>query len=554
MQKPVSLLLLLGSLFICSNSISAQPDQKLEHLVDSICSPWTMDGPGGVVGIIDNGELVFSKGYGLASLEYNVPITSSTIFNIASVSKQFTAFAMVLLEQQGKLSLEDDIRKYLPEVPDFGETITIRHLLTHTSGLRNFQNLLSMAGWRQGDAMTNEDLLRFISKQRDLNFPVGSNYLYCNSGFVLCTFIVERITGQDFKDWTRENIFQPLEMDDTEYREDLTRIHLNTATSYDHTESGEYVQPYKYWTYMGNGNVYTTLADLTKWIKNFQTRQLGGEAGIASLTTQGILDSGDTLSYALGLGVSEYRGEPRWSHGGSVGGYRSAFHYYPERALGIVILANHSSANPGGKANEIVSHFLAAPETDAYAAPTKKYSHTQEEMEITAMQQQPFLGSYYVQGVVVDLYEQNDHLYLKAEVVVPQMTLKAASDTSFFIPEARITVFFPREDHDIVILRSNELMTGEKLYTNFSDLAKLAGTYFSPELETSYKISVNGDQLIGYHQRHGTFRLFPLDDDRLIANTIYFADVKVIYDAGDQIKGLEVSNGRVRNLSFKKIE
>ena len=554
MYKPISTGLICLVLQIFSYSLFAQTTSDLEDLVDSLCSSWTADAPGGVVGVVEDGALTFSKAYGLASLEYEVPITTNSIFNIASVSKQFTAYALVLLEQEGKLSLDDDVRKHLPELPDFGETITIRHLLTHTSGLRNFQNLLSMAGWRQGDAMTNEDLLRFISQQKELNFPVGSEYLYCNSGFVLSTFIVERVTGQDFKEWTQENIFAPLEMGDTEYREDLTEIHINTATSYDHTQSNGFVQPHKYWTYMGNGNVYTTLADLTKWINNFRTKLLGGEAGIRTLTTPGILNSGDTLDYALGLGVATYQDHLRWSHGGSVGGYRSAFQYYPDRDLGIVVLANHSNANPGGKANFIARHFLSSDATETYAAPRKKYQHVKEAVKINADTRNKFIGSYYVRGVVVDIFEKNGELFFTAEGVVSQMMVKPASDTSFFVPIAPITIFFPTDNPDIVILRNDQVMEGEKMVGDASHFTSLEGTYYSEELETRYEILLRDDRLVGYHQRHGEFELYPLEEDRLKSSAFYFADVKVVYRDENDVEGIKVSNGRVRNVWFEKIE
>ncbi|MDP4711379.1 MAG: beta-lactamase family protein, partial [Saprospiraceae bacterium] len=268
--------------------------------VDQIFAEWqeSADAPGGVFGIIEKGQVVMTRAYGKASLEYDIPNTRETAMNIASVSKQFTAYAMVLLEQQGKLSIDDEVRKYLPELPDFGTPITIRHLLTHTSGLRNFQNLLALAGWRDGDYMTNDDLVRYMSMQRELNFPVGSEYLYCNSGFNLCTEIVKRVTGQSFEDWTREHIFQPLGMNRSEFRSDMQEVVKQTATSYDKHPDGSFTQPLKYWTYTGNGNIYTTVDDLARWIRNFDEGTLGGKAALERLSERGILTNGDTLTYA----------------------------------------------------------------------------------------------------------------------------------------------------------------------------------------------------------------------------------------------------------------
>jgi len=339
-----------------AQSISAAQKQKIQTLFKEWDSTHS---PGGTIGIFKEGELIFTKAYGMASLEYDVPNTVHTVYNIASVSKQVTAFSLVLLEQQGKLSLDDAVQKHLPEVPDFGQEITLRHLLHHTSGLRNFQNILTMAGWRDGDPMTNDDLLRYISDQKELNFSPGAEYLYCNTGFNLATAIVERISGKSFQKWTRENIFLPLGMEDTGYREDMEAVHKNTATSYNGSRAEGFRQPHKYWTYLGNGNIYTTADDLARWLENFRNPKIGGQAAIRTLVTPGVLNNGDTLDYALGIGVGEYRGLLRYSHGGSIGGYRANLSYFPEQELGIIVLSNFSSAGPGGKAQEIANILLA---------------------------------------------------------------------------------------------------------------------------------------------------------------------------------------------------
>ena len=318
---------------ILSLSLSAQETlardviQKLDEISQSD------QGPGGVIGIVHQGELIYSKAFGMANLAFDIPNETETIFNIASVSKQFTAYSLVLLEADGKLSIDDDIRKHIPEMPDLGKTITIRNLLTHTSGLRNFQNLLAMAGWREGDPMTNDDLLKFIIRQRELNFPVGSEYLYCNTGFVLAALIVERVTGIPFDQWVKANIFDPLGMSKTEFREDMTVVMKNTASGYNTGENGSYSKPLEFYSYMGNGNVYTTVHDLSKWIANFHTPQVGSKETIARLTERGVLTNGDTLTYAQGIAVSNYRGLTRWSHGGSIGGYRSQLAYFPRQDM-----------------------------------------------------------------------------------------------------------------------------------------------------------------------------------------------------------------------------
>ncbi|MEL7122494.1 MAG: serine hydrolase domain-containing protein [Bacteroidota bacterium] len=463
--------LTLFTLFTCFVFAQSFMD-KMEKEIDAIFEEWnSTETPGGVVGIVQDGEIIFSKAYGMASLEYDVVNTTETIFNIASVSKQFTAFTMVLLEQQGKLSIDDDVRKYIPELPDFGTTITIRHLLTHTSGLRNFQSMLSLAGWRSGDNMTNEDLLRYISRQKDLNFPVGSEYLYCNTGFNLTTAIVERVTGQSYQDWTKENIFDPLGMDDTNYREDLTKIYKKTATSYS-VSDGNFIQPLKYWTYMGNGNVYTTVEDLAKWMGNFADGTVGGAAATNRLLERGILTSGDTITYALGIRNTSYRGIKLYTHGGSVGGYRSNFLYYPEQKAGVVVIANFSRANPGPKS-----------------------------------------------VAVADLYLEDHFTESK-----PERSSGGGRNP---------------------LRKPIEMSTQSlQIYT---------GKYYSPEVDAYYEFVIEEDKLVAKHNRHNDFTLTPYSKDDLRASASFFREVKAKWE-GSKVTGIHVSNGRVRNLWFEKVE
>ena len=450
-------------------SLSAAQKQHIHDLFKEWDSTHS---PGGTIGVYQGGKLVFTEAYGMASLEFNVPNTEQTVYNIASVSKQVTAFSLVLLEQQGKLSLDDPVQKHLPEVPDFGEEISLRHLLHHTSGLRNFQNILAMAGWRPGDPMTNDDLLRYISRQQELNFSPGAEYLYCNTGFNLATAIVERITGQTFQDWTRDNIFLPLGMEDTGYREDMEVVYKNTATSYNGNSEDGFRQPLKFWTYLGNGNIYTTMDDLSRWMDNFRTHKVGGKMAIETLVTPGILNNGDTLDYALGIGVGEYRSLKRYSHGGSIGGYRSYLLYFPEEEIGVMILSNFSTAGPAGKAMAIADIVLA-----------DRLAPKVENEPETANREKP-------------------------------------------------TSFTPGGD----------------------DLKALAGLYYSPELDTRYRLIADEGRMRVKHQRHEDFFLDPIVEDEWRGSAYFFRTVKVIQDKKGGVEGVRVSNGRVRNLWFEKIE
>ena len=236
--------------------------------VDEVFAPWdNKDSPGAAVAVVQNGTIVYKKGYGMANLEYDIPNSPSTVFHIASVSKQFTAFSILLLEKAGKLSLDDDIRKYIPEVPDFGKTITLRHLATHTSGMRDQWNLLAMAGWRLDDVITKEQVLKLVSKQKALNFNPGEEFVYCNTGFTLLAEVVARVSGQSFAEFTQANIFSPLKMKSTLFYDDHEKIVKNRAYSYH--EANGYKKSVLSYANVGATSLFTTAEDLSLWALNF---------------------------------------------------------------------------------------------------------------------------------------------------------------------------------------------------------------------------------------------------------------------------------------------
>ncbi|MGK0448825.1 MAG: CubicO group peptidase (beta-lactamase class C family), partial [Polaribacter sp.] len=262
------LLLLLTPVSI----IQAQIEKHKQ--VDELFTVWDTDNtPGAAVAIVKNGVIIYKKGYGSANLEYDIPITPSTIFHIASVSKQFTVFSILLLEKQGKLSLDDDIRKYIPEVPDFGKTITLRHLASHTSGLRDQWNLMGMAGWRPDDVITKEHILKLVTNQKELNFEPGEEYTYCNTGFTLLAEVVARVSGESFAEYTEANIFQPLQMNNTLFYDDHEKIVKNRAYSYYSDDTGFKKSVLSY-ANVGATSLFTTVEDLSLWAMNFNSQKI----------------------------------------------------------------------------------------------------------------------------------------------------------------------------------------------------------------------------------------------------------------------------------------
>jgi CubicO group peptidase (beta-lactamase class C family) len=311
----------------------------------------------------------------MANLEYAVPITSSTIFHVASISKQFTAFAINLLALEGKLSLDDELHTHFPEFGDFGKPITLRHLRHHTSGLRDQWDLLQLAGWRMEDVITEQDILDLAWKQRELNFAPGDKHLYCNTGYTLLAVIVKRVTGQSLREFAHERIFAPLGMTNTHFHDDHRMIVPNRAYSYAPREAGGFEHRVLSFSNVGTTSLFTTVEDLAKWDKNFYTQGVGGPEAIDLLQQRGRLNDGATLDYAAGLTIGEYRGLKTVGHSGADAGYRADFRRFPDERLAVIVLANRADANPWTLAHQTASLYLAdqmgaAPAAEPPKAPT----------------------------------------------------------------------------------------------------------------------------------------------------------------------------------------
>ena len=378
-----TLAILLVTLFISSSTFSQLTADKI-RAIDSIFVSWNQPNhPGGSVGIMQNGKLVYNKAFGLASLEYMVPNTPGTRFNIASISKQFTGMAIVKLHLEGKLSIDADIREYLPELPDFGHKITCRHMLHHTSGLRSLHMMLSLAGWRGDDSRNNDDLLRYVIKQKDLNFKPGDEYMYCNTGYILMAIIVERLTGKVFADYMNSEIFQPLGLYDTYVEDQYNRVVTNNATSYYRSNEG-FARAVEYWGYTGSGNIHATTADLLKWYRYYYDSPEGWKDAFEMMQTTDPFNDGSHNKYAFGINVDEFLGEKRISHGGSIGGFRASSVTFPDKEIEIIVLTNFSAANPGGRLNQAVSILFdkALPERPPRQDPPEKPPYKVSEAEL----------------------------------------------------------------------------------------------------------------------------------------------------------------------------
>jgi CubicO group peptidase (beta-lactamase class C family) len=334
--------------------------QPWSAAVDKVFAPWAAkDLPGCAVGVFQEGRIVFEKGYGMADLEHDAPIGPDTVFYAGSVSKQFTAMAAALAIQQGKLSADDPIRTYLPELPSYADPITVRHLVHHTSGLRDYNTLLSIAGRRGDEAYDNPTVLRMTARQTALNFAPGAEYLYSNTGYTLLASVVERATGMPFGAFADTYMFGPLGMRATHFGVDASRIVPKRAYAYARGASGDLRLDTPSNERAGAGGLYTTIRDLLHWDSNFYDARVGGAALIAQVQTTGRLHDGSPLTYAWGLQIGEYRGAAIVEHGGSLGGYRAHLIRFPEQRTSVAALCNLASIAPSGLVRQVADAVLA---------------------------------------------------------------------------------------------------------------------------------------------------------------------------------------------------
>ncbi len=324
--------------------------------------------PGCAVGIYRDGQILFERGYGIADLEHDVPIAADTVFYVGSLSKQFTAFAAALAIKDGRLSPDDSIRKYLPELPSYADAIKVRHLVHHTSGLRDYNTLLAIAGRRGDEAYDNATVLRITARQKQLNFSPGAEYLYSNTGYTLLATVVERATGTPFAAFAGARIFKPLGMESTHYHVDAGRLVKNRAYAYAGS-SGAWRLDTPNNERAGAGGLYTTVRDLVRWDENFYAPKVGDRDLIERVQTPGRLDNGSGLSYAWGLQIGSYRGQAIVEHSGALGGYRAHLLRFPKQHLSVVALCNLGSIGPGLLVRQVADVVIGDAFTESPQAP-----------------------------------------------------------------------------------------------------------------------------------------------------------------------------------------
>jgi len=341
------------------SSVEAQsfpPNPK----VDRIFAEWDKpDSPGCAVGVLQNGRFIYQRGYGMANLDYDIPNAPEMVYYVGSVSKQFTAAAIALLVLDGKISLDDDIRKYFPEMPDYGTPITVRHLVHHTSGIRDVYGIMAVAGLRMEDVYADSEAVALIARQKALNFKPGSAHLYSNSGYFLMSQLVKRVTGKSLREFADERMFGPLGMTRTHFHDDPGHVMKKRAMSYERIERGDYRISYmQNFDKIGAGGLYTNLDDMRKWDENYYTHKVGGEAFQKMIHTRGVLSSGDTIPYAFGNFVASYRGLRTVEHAGGLMGYKAHIYRFPDQHLTVLETCNLGAIDTGPLAEAVAEVYL----------------------------------------------------------------------------------------------------------------------------------------------------------------------------------------------------
>jgi CubicO group peptidase (beta-lactamase class C family) len=532
--------------------------------VDKVFEKWDKpDSPGCALGIYKDGQIVYKRGYGMADLNDGVLITPATVFHVASMSKQFTAASVVLLVRQGKLSLDDDVRKYIPELPDFGERITIRHLVHHTSGLRDQWNLLDLAGWRYSlDLITDDDVMSVMTRQKDLNFKPGDKHVYCNTGYTLIGLIVKRVSGMSLREFTTKNIFEPLGMTHTHFRDDHAEIIKHDALGYEQEGKDK---PFRMsltnFDTVGATSLHTTVEDLQLWDENFYHPRVGDQAFLEQMLERGKLNSGEQLDYAFGLVVGKYKGLPTVDHGGADAGYRSDLIRFPEQHFSASVLCNSAETNPSRLTRQVADIVLAkdlkAPEPAPAKEPVKSTG-----APLTTEQMAAIAGTYW--------NRENDD-FEKVLVKDGKLQINLGGDEFHALKPAGEAHFHVADvpwgdDVDIHFLvahaekpqRLEQSFTGGKpnifesatAYTpTAGELAEFAGAYVSEEIDPVYRMVLQDGNLTLTRLKSKPDSLRPAVRDVFTGD---IGTVRFTRDASQRISGFILNAGRIQNFRFSR--
>lgn len=529
--------------------------QKIDKLFSQWNNPLT---PGCAIGVVRNDSLIYAKGYGMANLEYSIPITQETIFHMASVSKQFAAYSIVLLASQGKLKLEDDVRKHLSWFPDLKEKITIRHLLNHTSGIRDQWQLLAISGTRLDDVITQEHIVKVLSQQKALNFKPGDKYFYSNSGYTMLAEILKSVTGQTLRQFTDSAIFKPLGMRSTHFHDDYTEIEKNRAYSYYRKNLFTFSNSVLSYSNAGATSLFTNINDLAKWASNFFKPVAGTSADITQLVQNGKLNDGTELGYALGIMSDKYKGYRQYSHSGGDAGFRTFFTVFPELKLGFMVFSNLGEVNTYEKAYQLADLFIRDTTTAKPAVIAAVDTNKAIIKNINAIKK--FTGDFVSdEGAQFSFVLRNNKLYWQRygsdDLLYPGLkdsfVVAKSPDVKFVFSttaDKRIIVnqYWPGNQRLLEHSVTDSILTPKKMQA-------YVGVYYCPELDCKYAIEIKDSSLVLTNRKYSDSNLKLVGDNHFFTDYWWMRHLKTITDGKKNITGFEVNDGRVMYLRFNKL-
>jgi CubicO group peptidase (beta-lactamase class C family) len=516
----------------------AQPTDTLRQM-DLLFAAWNNATPGIAVTITRNGTPLYAKAFGLADLEHNVPNTTETIFECGSVSKQFTAAAILLLQKEGKLTITDNVRKYIPELPLYEAPITIEHLLQHTSGLKDWGVVYGLAGWPRSTRVYTQELsFDIVFRQRSLNFAPGSQYSYSNSNYVLLVQIVERVSGQSLADFTTARFFNPLGMTHTRWRDNYRDIIPDRAVAYTKADN-RYLLDMPFENVHGPGGLLTTTRDLLRWNQLLVTHEILGPEMAALRIRPGKLNSGTDIQYAAGLFLGQINGVKEINHSGATAGYRAWLAWYPEKKLAVALLSNDGTLNPARLGNQIARIFLG---DDASVTPREPKNF----LTVTSQQAQPWEGLYKLSNGenVLRIDQKENKLSMDGRMV--QLT----HTDSLYLGDLRWLI---RSGNTYQLITPASTQPYSKIPSPASDkktLSAFAGTFYSEDADVSFVLSADEGSIEVYRKPGDFFTLTRIYGD--LFRTDKYETVAFTRDKRGLVNGFRISLPRASNIPFRK--
>jgi CubicO group peptidase (beta-lactamase class C family) len=556
--KALLTLIVLGVPLEC---VTAQAlPSEITGKIDSLFSQWARtSSPGCAVGVVRNDSLIFSKGYGMANLEYGVPITPETIFHIASVSKQFTAYSILLLERQRKLNLDDDIHKYLNWFPDLKEKITIRNLLNHTSGIRDQWELLAVAGTRLDDVITQDQIIKILSKQQALNFKPGTDWSYSNSGFTLLAEIVKSVSGQTLRQFTDSAIFKPLGMKNTHFHDDYSEIVPNRSYSYVPAEKNHYANAVLSYSNVGATSLFTNIDDMSKWIMNFYDPGVGDQKDIQELTLPVIVNGVKKRNYAKGIVADSIYGQKRYQHGGVDAGYQTFVSVFPELKMGFIVFSNLGNVNAQRKNEQLASLFIKD------TSPKRSDNSSRRDSALAILANtgsvRDYTGDYIADdGSHLAFVIKDRKLYGITPNGKYHLLIKAGNDVYDLFTDTTIYFRFSGAGTKRTII-DEYWPVGNALHFEKYDTAArtdqqliaYTGTYYCPELDCNYRIGLKDHRLFLSNAKYNDSPLMLYGDDHLVDDFWWMNHLHITRNTKNQITGFELNGNRVMHLKFVKM-